>query len=235
MLTENKFSKYLIYAIGEIVLVVIGILIALQVNNLNVDYKEKESLNSILENAKTYILDEINKEETQEQYLLGKIDTLNNALRIIEEVESPSDDERKILDNAFWNLNVIGLRSRNLSTLLSISNSISKSKSKSKSKHKLIKTLRQLMDNIEQGKDLLDNYQESLFDMDGLLNPAILRFNSENEAIYNFESIKTAYELQHYLIRSGQFKNDSMNWGIKLINNYTLFHEQIEDFLKELE
>ena len=35
MLTENKFSKYLIYAIGEIILVVIGILIALQINNWN--------------------------------------------------------------------------------------------------------------------------------------------------------------------------------------------------------
>ena len=35
LLTENKFSKYLIYAIGEIVLVVIGILIALQINNFN--------------------------------------------------------------------------------------------------------------------------------------------------------------------------------------------------------
>ena len=35
LLSENKFSKYLIYAIGEIILVVIGILIALQVNNLN--------------------------------------------------------------------------------------------------------------------------------------------------------------------------------------------------------
>ena len=35
MLTENKFSKYLIYAIGEIALVVIGILIALSVNNSN--------------------------------------------------------------------------------------------------------------------------------------------------------------------------------------------------------
>ncbi len=33
MITENKFSKYLIYAIGEIILVVIGILIALQINN----------------------------------------------------------------------------------------------------------------------------------------------------------------------------------------------------------
>ncbi|MDB0041028.1 DUF6090 family protein [Algibacter sp.] len=35
LLTDNKFSKYLIYAIGEIVLVVIGILIALQINNWN--------------------------------------------------------------------------------------------------------------------------------------------------------------------------------------------------------
>ncbi|MDP5229438.1 MAG: DUF6090 family protein [Cellulophaga sp.] len=35
MLTENKFSKYLMYAIGEIILVVIGILIALKINNWN--------------------------------------------------------------------------------------------------------------------------------------------------------------------------------------------------------
>lgn len=35
MLAENKFSRYLLYAIGEIVLVVIGILMALQVNTWN--------------------------------------------------------------------------------------------------------------------------------------------------------------------------------------------------------
>ena len=35
MLTENKFGKYLTYAIGEIILVVIGILIALSINNWN--------------------------------------------------------------------------------------------------------------------------------------------------------------------------------------------------------
>ena len=40
MLTENKFSKYLIYAIGEIILVVIGILIALSINNWNERRKE---------------------------------------------------------------------------------------------------------------------------------------------------------------------------------------------------
>ena len=35
LLTQNRFTKYLLYAIGEILLVVIGILIALQVNNWN--------------------------------------------------------------------------------------------------------------------------------------------------------------------------------------------------------
>ena len=40
MLYENKFSKYLIYAIGEIILVVIGILIALQINNRNLQKQE---------------------------------------------------------------------------------------------------------------------------------------------------------------------------------------------------
>ncbi len=45
LLTQNKISKYLIYAIGEIVLVVIGILIALQVNNWNENRKlEKKEI-----------------------------------------------------------------------------------------------------------------------------------------------------------------------------------------------
>lgn len=43
MLTENKFSKYLLYAIGEILLVVIGILIALQINNNN-NFNEQRRL-----------------------------------------------------------------------------------------------------------------------------------------------------------------------------------------------
>jgi hypothetical protein len=43
MLTENKFSNYLLYAFGEILLVVIGILIALQINNWNEINKNKST------------------------------------------------------------------------------------------------------------------------------------------------------------------------------------------------
>lgn len=42
MISDNKVIKYLLYAIGEIVLVVIGILIALQVNNLNEQSKKQD-------------------------------------------------------------------------------------------------------------------------------------------------------------------------------------------------
>lgn len=50
LLTENKMSKYFFYAIGEIVLVVIGILIALQINNWNADQKTATEEISILNN-----------------------------------------------------------------------------------------------------------------------------------------------------------------------------------------
>ena len=40
LLSENRFSKYLVYAVGEILLVVIGIIIALQLNNWNENRKE---------------------------------------------------------------------------------------------------------------------------------------------------------------------------------------------------
>ncbi len=58
LLAENKFSKYLLYAIGEIVLVVIGILIALQINNLNEDHKERVlEKSTLIEIQKSLTLD----------------------------------------------------------------------------------------------------------------------------------------------------------------------------------
>ncbi|MGK0413277.1 MAG: hypothetical protein ACJA1B_001480 [Polaribacter sp.] len=48
LLMENKTGKYFKYVIGEIVLVVIGILIALQINNWNENRKQKAKVNSYL-------------------------------------------------------------------------------------------------------------------------------------------------------------------------------------------
>jgi len=56
MIKENKFSKYFLYAVGEIILVVIGILIALSINNWNQskkqDIAEKEFIEGIKNDLK---------------------------------------------------------------------------------------------------------------------------------------------------------------------------------------
>lgn len=61
---DNQFLKYSRYAVGEIVLVVIGILIALQINNWNEDKKTRKKELVYLENIKTDLLlniDELNR------------------------------------------------------------------------------------------------------------------------------------------------------------------------------
>jgi len=50
LIMENKTSKYVKYAIGEIVLVVIGILIALQINNWNEVRKSDKQVQLLLNN-----------------------------------------------------------------------------------------------------------------------------------------------------------------------------------------
>ena len=52
---DNKPIKYMRYAIGEILLVVIGILIALQVNNWNIEGKNSEKEEYYLKSIKTSI------------------------------------------------------------------------------------------------------------------------------------------------------------------------------------
>ena len=65
LLSENKVSKYLIYAIGEIILVVIGILIALQVNNWNQSNQQKVIEQTYLTNLLSDLRDQQSSIEIQ--------------------------------------------------------------------------------------------------------------------------------------------------------------------------
>ena len=61
LLTENKFSKYLLYAIGEIILVVIGILIAIQINNWNQNRLKGKKEIQILKSFETQFQNDISQ------------------------------------------------------------------------------------------------------------------------------------------------------------------------------
>jgi hypothetical protein len=59
LILDNKKTKYLTYAIGEILLVVIGILIALQIDNWNRSVQDKKSLDEYLVKIKSHTSEDI--------------------------------------------------------------------------------------------------------------------------------------------------------------------------------
>jgi len=61
LLTENKFSKYLLYAIGEILLVVIGILLALYINNRNQQQINNAKITSVLKEIQQELVNDIER------------------------------------------------------------------------------------------------------------------------------------------------------------------------------
>lgn len=75
---ENKTSKYFTYAIGEIVLVVIGILIALQINNWNENRKMKNDTY----NLSIRLLNEVNKNIKSIEGSIKELESVDNATLI---------------------------------------------------------------------------------------------------------------------------------------------------------
>lgn len=97
---KNKTVKYLKYAIGEIVLVVIGILIALQINNWNEQSKQRIEEARLLEKVSIDLVSDINQLEeiirnaTVRQTIVDSIFTFLH--------KNPSSDPMKFLNYNFF-------------------------------------------------------------------------------------------------------------------------------------
>jgi hypothetical protein len=100
MLTENKINNYFIYAIGEIVLVMIGILLALQVNNWNEERKkritESEVITSLNEDFKSAKLEIVGLKKLLDERT-EKLGTLSENCSL----KTPSITPEK-MDSLIW-------------------------------------------------------------------------------------------------------------------------------------
>lgn len=81
LLSESQFSKYLLYAIGEIVLVVIGILIALQINNWNESRKSRVRINQILKKVREELAINISNSDDVTAFYRFKEKGIGDVLR----------------------------------------------------------------------------------------------------------------------------------------------------------
>jgi hypothetical protein len=120
LLSENKFSKYLIYAIGEIILVVIGILIALQINNSNELNKQRAREVQFLKNLKS---DLIFEESELERYIEIRESIVNSAQIALDHFNGKPVENIQMFNYHTFNVGIWQEFQRNNNTFLELINS----------------------------------------------------------------------------------------------------------------
>ena len=86
LIMENKTGKYFKYAIGEIVLVVIGILIALQINNWNESRKDRLEEQELLTQLQSEFQSNLNQ---LDQKIAMRNSMIDASLKLLDYVDNP--------------------------------------------------------------------------------------------------------------------------------------------------
>ena len=95
MADDNKPMKYMRYAIGEVVLVVIGILIALSINNWNEARKERLEEMVILKQLQTEFISNLTQ---LDQKIASKKDLMNSAMQLFHYIDYPNLLDKDSID-----------------------------------------------------------------------------------------------------------------------------------------
>lgn len=104
LLSENKFSKYLVYAVGEIILVVIGILIAIQLNSIK---NQRESRNEEITHLENLLAD-LKQDKTELNRMIERRESKLNSTEIlrsiqnIDEVDDLEEYYSHIMNVVYW-------------------------------------------------------------------------------------------------------------------------------------
>jgi hypothetical protein len=206
---ENKTSKYFKYAIGEILLVVIGILIALQVNNWNEDRKIKSIEQTLLRDLKIELtsnleaLQEVIHEH--EKSLKAARELLQLSMRPRELVNVPDSSAQRLVGtmNQNWTYN----------PQKGILNSIISSGQLSYISNKELRYLLASIDDITE--DAIESTKEIDRDKGALLNPAFKKgFLIENERMVGYK-VKGVFQAPEFWIATSGLFVDNRAVGIE--------------------
>jgi hypothetical protein len=218
-LIKNKFGKYLTYAIGEIILVVIGILIALSINNWNENRKdsieEKAILESLLENLKL--------SEIQSESLIYEENRLKqNLIRILGIGANDTKMNSKIISdsifkNAVWDLQS-DLPTFNAYNNLKSSNKLSLIKNKkinekfSELEFRLNKLNDILDDRLSVHQIRIDDILEKDINFIPIVKSNVPNINIENESKNNYSQLLEIKRIRNLLGMKLSFTQDVIDF-----------------------
>lgn len=198
LVMENKTGKYFKYAIGEIILVVIGILIALQINTWNENRKETLEESSILQNL---------------------YDEFSENKKIYDQNLAKTEDAKQI---GYTVMNLMGkqegqLKKQNIDSILYMALEPGEYRPSENTINDLIQSGRLRLLRNKKLKTLLYNWQSQLKDVKNAFERVELKI--DNELI--------PYLSKHYALKDID-KYGALNWKENTtlqINKYAIFND----------
>ena len=207
---DNKFLKYLRYASGEIVLVVLGILIALQINNWN-----KKRMEHRLEVS--YLIRLQNELTRDTTYLNSQFDATNRGiksitkeLQIVYEIQNTREEIQNLLKYQNFQADALTLNKASYDDLVNTQNlNIIRNDS-------LRFLIIDFYRNAEQAARAIDNFNQLTFDMeiDWLVASPIGKYYPWNIGMYSEDQL-------HYK-EDFDFINDPTSYTFKLMETMQL-------------
>lgn len=232
LLDSGSLQKYLVYATGEIILVVIGILIALQINNWNVNRVNNRESNQF----NNRLLTEINQNIDLSNGRIQRIDTMINStreiLRLFNE-KSPNTPISEMLDSLIY-LSIQGVSSGFSTGTLSEGLNTGKvaliNSDELKSK---LYGLDAAIGNVSNVDDIYRKYLNEIV-QPFLYDHYNYRKMDSKYAGYTLDTSKFNYNHHKILLENEKFENIMDNHFYQL-NSQLKFHEILRNEFEEIE
>lgn len=238
-IAESRIKNYLLYALGEIVLVVLGILIALWINNTSQNYKLKQKEQGYLKGLETEFMISKQKLDTLIKINQESIDGAQQILSYMDEGQSSiSEEEFSALLVTTFAFD-IGFNSNN-SLLTEIINSGSlKDFSNQQLKLSLTNWL-STMEDIKKQENDQEDQRQAVFDLFRSENYSLRQVLQQAGALGNIQSKSSKPTQNLNLLNSTEFENSLLLFMVSAQSTETAHYlplrsdiEEILDLLKK--
>ena len=189
LLQQNRFTKYLLYAIGEIVLVVIGILIALYINGKNEEHQDRVEELVALKDLKEEFQSKLNDVDSLLAFKTRMKANWSSYLRTITNADL-SDEDRAIRRPQMGSVS-FPMSNPTLNSLLSTGKI---DKIQNDSLKYVLNNWKDVLDNQKKPEKLHDDFIQSKFlpiELRLLPNAALKNISGTENLFYSEAEIKT--------------------------------------------
>jgi len=203
LLAQGRITRYLTYAVGEILLVVIGILIAVNINDWNADRKQQREIQQLL----TVFEKDLTANIKDCTWLLEWVASRDSICELIVQGKATWEMyEAKTVRPVFTNYNVASINQENLERLLA------KEELMGAGSEPLLQLLKTYKDLIEREAITAERFRAYVYDQN--------KFLMDNATWYTAYRDSSSEEALDYFLNDPIYRNKTYFYQTMMTHNY---------------